>query len=138
MDNRVLKNIMKAIEFKKDNSLNALNSENLKKSNLATEIRQTIHYIESLEKDNRISINHKWYDEHKNVSMDKLSEDLHQYANINNSIQKLKIAIMQDEQQIEAIDKLIKINLQEQLYQLQTKEDENVEELCIAKEYSRL
>jgi len=138
MDNRVLKNIMKAIEFEKDNSLNALNSENLKKSNLATEIRQTIHYIESLEKDNRISINHKWYDEHKNVSMDKLSEDLHQYANINNSIQKLKIAIMQDEQKIEAIDKLIKRNLQEQLYQLQTKEDENVEELCIAKEYSRL
>ena len=138
MDNRVLKNIMKAIEFEKDNSLNALNSENLKKSNLATEIRQTIHYIESLEKDNRISINHKWYDEHKNVSMDKLSEDLHQYANINNSIQKLKITIMQDEQKIEAIDKLIKRNLQEQLYQLQTKEDENVEELCIAKEYSRL
>jgi|GEM_PF-3364052 len=138
MDNRVLKNIMKAIEFEKDNSLNALNSENLKKSNLATEIRQTIHYIESLEKDNRISINHKWYDEHKNVAMDKLSEDLHQYANINNSIQKLKITIMQDEQKIEAIDKLIKRNLQEQLYQLQTKEDENVEELCIAKEYSRL
>jgi len=138
MDNRVLKNIMKAIEFEKDNSLNALNSENLKKSNLATEIKQTINYIESLEKDNRISINHKWYDEHKNVSMDKLSEDLHQYANINNSIQKLKITIMQDEQKIEAIDKLIKRNLQEQLYQLQTKEDENVEELCIAKEYSRL
>jgi hypothetical protein len=44
---------------------------------------------------------------------------------------------LKNEQKIEAINKLIRKNLQEQLYQFQTKEDENVEELCIAKECSR-
>jgi len=138
MDNRVLENIMKAIEFKKENSLNALNSQNLKKSDLATKINRAITHIESLEKDNCISINHRWYDEHKEASVKKLSECLHQYASINNSIQRYKIDVLKNEQKIEAINKLIRKNLQEQLYQFQTKEDENVEELCIAKECSRL
>ncbi len=135
MDSKILLNINKIIEFKRDNLTFKINSLISELKLTENSIINLMSILENINRDFKIDISLIWHPEYKKQIENQIHMLIHQYANELNTINSIKFDIKRENQKRDAIKKMIEINKIERNRVKTLKEEEDVEELCIAKQF---
>ncbi|MEM3609616.1 MAG: hypothetical protein QW076_01760 [Candidatus Anstonellales archaeon] len=135
MDVKVLNKVSEILKYKIDKM-------EMEMSFLNKEIQATYRDIVDMtnqkfngEGNMEISSSISWITDYKRRLIKSIYEKIHIYANQRNNLNLLKLKILSENQKKDAISQIVENKRRDILFIKQIKEEEDVEELCAAKQY---